>query len=136
MTKKINFVLFIDDDMMSNVNSKRILEKTNVAFEIIHTESGIEALDLLKTKFIPAGKFPDLIFLDIYMPRFNGWQVLEYLKTLGGEQHNTKIIMLSSSDDEADRERANRIPEVSGYRIKPLTEEYILELTHNMLTEH
>jgi CheY-like chemotaxis protein len=134
MTRKINSVLFIDDDIMSNLNSKRIMEKTNVVSEVLHTESGIEALDLLKSKFIPEGKFPNLIFLDIYMPGFSGWEVLEHLKALPWKQHNTKIIMLSSSDEDADRERASKIPEVAGYKIKPLTEGFILELTQSILT--
>ena len=132
MTKKINSILFIDDDIMSNLNSKRIIEKANVAKETHCFERPEEALELLRTVFMPAGKFPEFIFLDIYMPNLDGWQVLEELKEFALKKCNTKIILLSASHDDADRERAIKIPEVSGYMIKPLTEEYILELTQNM----
>ena len=131
MTKKINSVLLIDDDIMSNMNSKRIIEKTDAAIEIHLAESGFEALELFETKFIPEGKFPDIIFLDIYMPRFSGWQFLEFYKGMTN-RGKTKVILLSSSEEDADRERARKIPEVSGYKIKPLTEEYIHELTQNI----
>jgi len=132
MTTKLNSILFIDDDSMSNLNSKRIIEKTNLAEEVLFTGSAREALDLLEKKFLLSGKFPALIFLDIYMSPLDGWWVLEQLKTMPWLEHNTKIIMLSSSDDDADRERAMKNPEVSGYLVKPLTEEYLLELTQNM----
>ena len=131
MSNKLNSVLFIDDDMMSNLNSKRIIEKAIEVNEILLAESGLEALDLLKKKFIPAGKFPELIFLDIYMPHLNGWEMLGLFKELGLPA-KTKIILLSASDDDDDRHRASKIPEVAGYKIKPLTEEYILDLIHNL----
>lgn len=130
MTAKINSIMFIDDDSMSNLNNKRIIEKANVAKETHYFEQPEEALEMLRTVFLPAGKVPEIIFLDIYMPGVNGWQVLDELRACGLSQDNTRIILLSASNDDADRERAIKIPEVSGYKIKPLTEEYILELAH------
>jgi CheY-like chemotaxis protein len=132
MERKLNSVLFIDDDLMSIINSKRVLEMSNVAEEILLADCGFEALSLLKSKLNSAGVLPELIFLDIYMPRLSGWDVLGMFNELPLKEHNTKIIMLSSSDEETDRERALKFPGVSGYAVKPLTAEYITELVQNI----
>jgi CheY-like chemotaxis protein len=136
MTAKINSVLFVDDDLMSNMHSKRIFEKGNLAEEILLADCGYEALALLKMRFENVKKFPEIIFLDIHMPRLSGWDVLDMFKELPLGEHNTKIIMLTSSAEEADRARALKHPEVSGYAMKPLTEEYITELAQNIFLNH
>jgi len=133
MTKKINCVLLIDDDPMSNLNNERVLIKSSLVDKIYTAESVSEALELLEALQIKSGKFPDLIFLDIVMPNLTGWDFIEHYKMLEGNKAGTKIILLSSSSDETDLQRAKKIPEVSGYKLKPLTEETIIELTNEFL---
>ncbi|MBK5286485.1 MAG: response regulator [Bacteroidia bacterium] len=130
MTKKINTVLLIDDDPMANLNNERILAKSNLVEKIYTAESALEALELLELLQIKSGQFPDLILLDINMPNLNGWDFIEHYKMLEGLKAKTKIILLAVNPDETDLQRANKIPEVAGFKMKPITEELIIELIH------
>ena len=135
MTKKIKTVFFIDDDVMSNMNNKRVMEKANLAAEVVTAGSAVEALELLKQKFLLPEKFPELIFLDIYMPELSGWDFIERFKQFRGQKGKSKIVLLSASPDETDLARAKKIPEVSGYAVKPLTEKYIAQLTQELFPQ-
>jgi len=71
----------------------------NSSFEVVIARDGQEALD--KAREIK----PDLILLDFMMPKLNGIQVLEQLRT-GAEFKHTKIIMMTNLSGDEDRELA------------------------------
>jgi CheY-like chemotaxis protein len=72
---------------------------------------------------------PDLIFLDINMPKMNGWEFLiEFSQLDRVIQINTMIMILTTSNNVTDRFRAKAWSFVSGYLTKPLTKEIITDI--------
>ena len=60
------------------------------------------------------------------MPIMDGWEFLEEYKNLnGGEKGKVILVMLTSSLNTDDMKKANSIPEVDGFRNKPLSKEML-----------
>ena len=131
--KKLSCILLVDDDYEDNVFHKLIISRMNITESIEEVNDGIEALDYLKKSKTP----PELIFLDINMPRMNGWEFLEEYKDLGAEQKaKTIIMMLSTSSNPDEIKKAREIAEVSGFKTKPLSKEMMVEILENFFSEH
>jgi CheY-like chemotaxis protein len=122
MKKKLNCVMLIDDNEDDNFFHKIVLRETGITENVKVAESGFEALDFLKNE----NDIPELIFLDINMPKMNGWEFLEEYKKLNEEQKaRVVIIMLTTSLNPADRKKAASISEVNGFETKPLSPEIL-----------
>lgn len=117
-----NKVLLVDDDKSMNFLSEEILRFMNAAKEIQVAEDGWSACQLLDGQ-----QCPDLIFLDIRMPRMDGFDFLEKMKKSGICKH-VKVVMLTSSVRKEDQEKAMNYSHVIQYCEKPLTEEIIAKL--------
>jgi len=131
--KKLSCILLVDDDYEDNVFHKLIISRMNIAESIEEANDGIEALDYLKKSKAP----PELIFLDINMPRMNGWEFLEEYKDLDAEQKaKTIIMMLSTSSNPDGIRKARKIAEVSGFKTKPLSKEMMVEILEDFFSEH
>lgn len=127
--KKLNTVLLIDDDKTTNFITKMLINKAEITDHIETVLNGQEALDYLTN----TGKYeksdntyprPMLIFLDINMPVMDGWEFAEAYHKLTPEQKgDSKIIMLTSSLNPDDKERALKLPAISGFQSKILTME-------------
>ncbi len=107
-------ILLIDDDEIERLKFARVLQKNNYPHNSIEAKNGEEALQLLAKK----EQLPDLIFLDLNMPKMNG---LEFLKELKSDAtlHYIPVIILSTSNNHRDLKEAYRIG-ASGYIVKPL----------------
>jgi response regulator RpfG family c-di-GMP phosphodiesterase len=112
-------VVLIDDSEADNFFHELMLRDAGFNGEIVVFESGETALagliaaDLLR---------PTVIFLDINMPRMNGFTVAEKLVPVLATHCDVAIFILTSSDAREDRARAKEIPVISGYVIKPLSD--------------
>ncbi len=112
--------MLVDDDRTSNFLNKKILKNLYPQYEIIDFLGAEEALLYLDTT--KGQKIIDVILLDINMPELDGWDFLSEIKAKGYTNFKT-IIMLSSSIDESDMEKAKTYSEVSGFITKPLNTE-------------
>jgi len=125
MQKQLNCVLLVDDNEDDNFYHELILRETGAAQQIQIAETGHSALDFLQQ----TSAAPELIFLDINMPRMNGWEFLERYKKLKIDQKaNVVIIMLTTSLNPEDARRAKTIPEIDDFESKPLTPEMIKKI--------
>ena len=82
MKKKLHCIMLIDDDPATNFYHRIILRDGGWAQKIVEVKNGEEALQYLQTPFGIDNPRPSLIFLDINMPRMNGWEFLEAYKKL------------------------------------------------------
>lgn len=122
-------ILLIDDDPVTNVINRRILEKY-FNYKIVVYTNACEALEQLKQwLFVETTPLPEIIFLDIDMPDMNGWEFLEELQRLPDTVlEKCRVIMLSSSIDFEDIERSKTYKVVRDFISKPLTPDKLSDL--------
>ena len=126
MKKKLNFILLVDDDVEDNYFHQIVINEMNITERIEVALNGVEALNFLKKE---NQTHPDLIFLDINMPKMNGWEFLQAYKEFKADQKaEVVVVMLSTSINPSDKERAEQFPDIIGFNSKPLTEEIISEI--------
>ncbi len=94
-------VLLVED---SNADARLTIETltaTKILINVNHVRDGVEALDYL-TKLVPEGKFPrpDLILLDLNMPRKSGQELLVDISTNKSICDIPVVILTTSSDEE------------------------------------
>jgi len=120
MKKRLNCIMLIDDDDDDNYFHQIIINGMNITERIEVVLNGEEALIFLKKENQTQ---PDIIFLDINMPKMNGWEFMEAYKELRVDQKAKVIVMmLTTSENPEDKKRAALYPEIIGFNSKPLTE--------------
>lgn len=127
-------MLLVDDDKFFTLMAKTMVTKMGLHSSPKAFENGFVALEYLKNNYTPQEKY--LIFLDINMPIMNGWEFLEGIDEVGGSSDNIFVVMVSSSVDYVDIQRALTHPYVREYLIKPLSIQNITDLKKNHLLTH
>lgn len=123
---KLDRILLVDDSRADNFLHKTILTKAQICEKIDVAMGGQEALDYLCTPIDGSYPQPQIIFLDINMPGMNGWEFLEHYEKLPDEQKGEQIVvMLTTSLNPDDRQRAENIESISYFENKPLLEKKI-----------
>jgi CheY-like chemotaxis protein len=131
-----SFILLVDDDKITNLLHSKLFEVCHIKSPIEVVTSGATALDFLTCKGVYAErKSPPqsgLILLDINMPVMNGWEFLEEYKKLDEKQKSKIfIVMLTSSIDPNDKQRADQCQDIKMYLYKPLTRNGLENIIHN-----
>ncbi len=116
------FILLVDDNPRSNELNAEIIRDTLEVDELVAKESSEDAIDYLKDRQSNGLPMPDLIFLDVLMPRYNGWDFLEQFRNNFGEARKGSVVMLTSSSDVRDMIKCAVHPEVQDYITKPLSD--------------
>ena len=125
-TKKI---LLIDDNHALKFLTRMLLRDENHQGTIDDVSNGLAALEYLS---IPENR-PDIILLDMNMPRMNGYEFLVEYKNRGMHNERTKIYMLTTSTLDEDRDKVLATGIVSAYFEKPLTEKHIRIINEDLL---
>lgn len=115
----------IDDNYIDNIVTRKLLENSRFAQNIVISESPDEALDLLRDGVIS----PEVIFLDIRMPLMDGFEFLELYDKLTINKEKVKIFLLSSSLDPADIKRSAENKYITQFLHKPLTKKILEEIS-------
>jgi DNA-binding response OmpR family regulator len=116
-TKKI---LIVDDEPHIRLLLEQTLEELeNEGVELISVENGEEGLEAIKTLN------PDLVFLDVMMPKMNGFEVCNTVKNVL-KMKNIYIIMLTAKGQEFDRARGEEVG-ADIYMTKPFNPDDVVE---------
>lgn len=134
--KKINCILLVDDNQADNKYHEIIITEAAVCNYIKIVKDGKQALEyILKAAISENGnEYPkaELIFLDINMPRMNGFEFLEEYHKLDDKiKAHSVIIMLSTSSNPDDKKKAKGFREVSSFVTKPLTIELVKKIVED-----
>jgi CheY-like chemotaxis protein len=118
MNKVVN-ILLIEDDILDAMDLQRTLDRMRILYKMRIAKNGEEGLAVLEQSDHPlsSGK-PDLILLDMNMPRMNGVEFLQILRSRE-EWKIIKVFVLTTSDENEDQ-KIMRSLGISGYIIKPL----------------
>lgn len=123
---KIARVMLIDDESFDQLLYKRVIARSGLVGEVTSFLYADEALAYLTA---PDSKAVDVIFLDINMPRMNGFEFLDAATAaLGPEFAKMVVVMLTTSLERRDRERALTYPVVRRFITKPLTVDHLAEV--------
>ena len=111
-------VMIIDDSSTIRRTAEALLLKAG--YEVYTASDGFEAMSLI------TDNKPDIIFVDIMMPRLDGYQTCQLIKN-NKKFRDTPVIMLSSKDGLFDRARG-RIAGSQEHVNKPFTQEELIEV--------
>jgi twitching motility two-component system response regulator PilG len=119
-------VMVIDDSKTIRRTAESLLKKAGC--EVLTAIDGFEALAII------ADTNPDVIFVDIMMPRLDGYQTCALIKN-NDDFKRTPVIMLSSKDGLFDRARG-RIVGSEQYLTKPFTKDELLGAIRKHVARH
>lgn len=123
---KFSSCCIIDDDDFFALSSKRILKETDFCESVLYYTEGQEALDGLVGLIVENIELPHIIFLDLNMPKRDGWSFLEEFEQLPLEKiAHIQIYITSSFISPNLIEKAKKFKLVKDYVVKPLTEKAV-----------
>ena len=126
--REMSNVVVIDDSAVVRKIIEIILHRCGIA--CISYQDGFEALKAFKTG---EDYIPDLIFLDIGLPKIDGYDLLRLLKTSPQFDHTT-VVMLSGRDGVLDRLKS-RLAGAKGYVTKPFKTQELLSIALSCLEQ-
>jgi CheY-like chemotaxis protein len=116
MNKTVH-ILLVEDDRIDAKAFLRAIEKLRISNPVTVAHDGVEAWDILKgangTRPLPR---PNLLVLDINMPRMTGLELLQKIRD-DADLHDSIVFMLTTSNDDEDKIEAFNL-NVAGYMLK------------------
>jgi len=112
-------ILIVDDSYIDLYLSKETIKNLGIDAIILEASDGEEALEIIKHEH------PDIVLLDIKMPKMNGIDVLREIKR-NYNDNNIKVIMVTTSDLDEDIKMAYN-EKANGYIIKPITPQVFVD---------
>lgn len=124
-------VMLIDDNEIDNFINQKMLESVSLTEKIMVFSGGKSAYEFLVNVLkssSPEELLPELVFLDIDMPMMDGFQFLDNINSLGPAIEGIKFIILTTSINPHDQEKAENNRRVISFVNKPLTAEFLENL--------
>lgn len=114
-------IWIVDDDRSYQLHASLTLEDAENLSNVRFFDDGKEALERISFNSETHGTLPDLIFLDVLMPKMDGWEFLEEFSKIKDKLNKKVVIYLCSTLVEEDtRTKALKYPEVQDYITKPV----------------
>ena len=117
-------VVIIEDEELAAMRLESMILKIDPTIEVLAKLESVEE----SVEWLNNNGDPDLIFLDINMPAMNGWEFLEAYKKINKQGHSVSLIMLTTSLNPEDVQKAREYSEVTDFKSKPLSEEMVRDI--------
>ncbi len=121
MESKPQVVLSVDDNDVDGALLERAFKRTSIPARLFRVSEGPQAMAYLSGDGIYRDRdsypLPDLVLLDLVMPKMSGVEVLKWIRDQPGVQR-TKVLIFTSSEKPEDFKAANQIG-ADGYLLKP-----------------
>lgn len=130
----LELIMCIDDDPITLMLFKKVVQRASFAKEIMNALNGQEAITLINTINDSPNQEnkPQLIFLDLNMPVMGGWEFIDLFNVSNYYNlNNTKVIILTSTIDPEDIKKSKSYPNVIEFLPKPIT----VEMLDNLKTK-
>ena len=86
-------ILIIDDDLVSQFATRYAVEQAISNTEIMVSDNSIGALALLSDMVTSGKGFPDIIFVDLIMPKMSGWEFIDITQKTFANMGQTSIYL-------------------------------------------
>ena len=125
--KKISLACLIEDDPLHVFIIKKFIDMDDRVTDLMVCNNGKEAFDKLSAMDKEGKQLPEVIFLDLNMPIWNGWQFLDEFSKIPITKE-TIIYILTSSNSPDDLNRADKYNLQAHYLIKPISKENLTKV--------
>ena len=114
-------LILIDDEPIFHKIVQITLKHSELSNQATYSFDGEVVLDYLEENKSESKSLPDCIFIDLYMPRFDGWDFLNRFQNIYQSlKKNIKIYVVTSSIDPRDVDRSKLYPFVTTFISKPV----------------
>jgi CheY-like chemotaxis protein len=119
-------VVLIDDNPIDHYIMRTMLYNNEVCDQATYTFDGSLVIEFMEQHKTESMRLPDVIFLDLTMPDFSGWDFLEKFEKLKGSlKKQIDLYVMTSSIRDSDRERSAKYNCVSSFISKPLSKQLL-----------
>ena len=123
---KFENVIIIDDNPVELYFSSRVILHNNFGNKVKEFLLANEALAYLEENQENSSQLPQIIFIDLYMPHFSGFEFLEaYDKLPLIVKNKIKVFIVSNTINNLDISRVCKDPNVISLLQKPITKEFL-----------
>lgn len=118
-------ILLVDDDEATLYLHRFFLQRHPASIDVSSERDGHAALKTIK-ELLAQDQLPDALLLDLNMPKLNGWELLEALEELKDPRiAGMHIVLISTTVNPDDHQRAKMHPLVQGFIPKPLKKDEV-----------
>jgi len=125
---KIDVLFLIDDDEDDQHVFAEALSEVDGSVDLLTASNGLEALEILKSA---SSKLPDLIFLDLNMPKMNGKQFLQEIKS-SSDLSDIPVVIYSTSSAKTDKDETLQLG-ASDFIVKPVSYGALCDTLHSVI---
>jgi CheY-like chemotaxis protein len=116
--KRVVNILLVEDDNLDVIDVRRTLDKLSIVYTLKVARNGEEAIQLLEESRGAGTALPDFIILDLNMPKMNGLELLQELRSYAVWK-DIRVFVITTSEEREDKAAAAALG-ISGYIVKPL----------------